>query len=312
MRATLDEPAVGDEALLAEVGDAVDALGRVGTAIDIDHRTQVVDERRTTTLREPEQRRDIHHGGEYRSGYHRNVSVAEGSGPRPMGSTSEIRWWWSVAAAIVLPLTRLLFRRRVMGAERLPSHGPGILAANHVSMLDGPIVCIPPWRRGRMVRFLAAAEYFDVPVVGWALRTVRQIPIRRGEQDIAALAEAIATIRAGAFAGVFPEGHVNHDPEGDLQRIRTGIARIALATGATVYPIGIWGTQHRFPRGGIRWARPLRPALTLAVGDPVRPPVEVAPGDQPRGEDVEDVTVAVAAALRAAVETARSDAEARS
>jgi 1-acyl-sn-glycerol-3-phosphate acyltransferase len=228
-----------------------------------------------------------------------------------MGSTSEITGWWRVAAAIVLPVARLLFRLRVLGAERLPADGPGIVAANHVSMFDGPMVCIPPWRRGRMVRFLSAAEYFEHPVLGRALRATRQIPIRRGASDAGALDEAIATIRAGALAGVFPEGRVNDRPTGELQRIRSGIARVALATGATVYPIGIWGTQHRLPRGGIRWALPLRPPLTFAVGDPIDPPARTGTGGEPSDDEIEAFLVRVRDRLTDAVKVARTEAEAR-
>lgn len=235
------------------------------------------------------------------------MSAQEGAGPKPMGSTSEITAWWRVAAAIVVPVTHLLFRLRVIGADRLPTRGPGIVVANHVSMLDGPTVCIPPWRRGRMVRFLVAAEYLRVPVVGWVLRTVRQIPIRRGASDGGALDEAIATIRAGALAGVFPEGTVNRDPEGALQRIRTGVARIALQTGAPVYPIGIWGTQARLPRGGVRWARPARPPLTFVVGEPIEPPA----GTEPTPEAIEEFVDRVRTGLEEAVARARRDVASR-
>ncbi|MEX0755299.1 MAG: lysophospholipid acyltransferase family protein [Actinomycetota bacterium] len=230
-----------------------------------------------------------------------------GPGTRPAPVGNEIDGWWRLGWLMVAPLTRLVFRLRILGAERIPATGAGIVAANHVSMLDGPVVCLAPYGRGRIVRFLSAAEFFRPRIVGWCLRKTRQIPIRRRQRDEHALDEAIRTVHAGVLAGIFPEGHVNRDPEGDLQRIRTGIARIALAAGAPVLPVGIWGTQARWPRGRLRLSRPVRPPLTLAVGEPIPPW-----GDPVDKDALEAFTARVRTGLESAVATARSDAESRS
>ncbi|MEX2274856.1 MAG: lysophospholipid acyltransferase family protein [Actinomycetota bacterium] len=217
----------------------------------------------------------------------------------------EIDGWWRIGRMIVVPATRLLFRLRFLGAERIPENGPAILAANHVSMLDGPTLCIAPYSRGRIVRSLVAAEFFDVAVIGWCLRRLRQIPIRRGRSDTGALDEAIATIRAGAIAGIFPEGSVNPDPD-HLQRVHTGVARIALASGAPVIPVGIWGTQWRWSKsGGIRSSL-LRHPLTFAFGEPLS-----ADGDPDDLESVAAFTRRVEEGIRAASASARADAEQR-
>jgi 1-acyl-sn-glycerol-3-phosphate acyltransferase len=170
------------------------------------------------------------------------------------------------------PLFRLLFRLRVTGARNIPSSGPGIVAGNHVSAIDGVFLgLITAERSRRMTRFLVAAEFFRKKRVGWGLRLYRNIPIRRGEGDTGALDEAIATIRGGAFAGIFPEGKVNPEPGRGLQRGRSGVGRIALATGAPVIPVGIWGTQDRWPQAGLHWRRPWRPIVAFAYGDPIQP-----------------------------------------
>jgi 1-acyl-sn-glycerol-3-phosphate acyltransferase len=65
--------------------------------------------------------------------------------------------------------------------------------------------------------------------------------------------------------------------EGDgrqLQRMRSGVARIAIPTGAPVVPVGIWGTQLRWPRNGLTFRRPFRPVLAFAYGPPVTPPAD--------------------------------------
>lgn len=181
---------------------------------------------------------------------------------------------------VVGPFLRLWFRVRHSGTRLVPARGPAILAANHVSSLDGVFLALVVGEgRRRMTRFLAAAEFFRSPWLGWALRLYGQIPIRRGEGDAGALDEAVRTIELGALACVFPEGKVNPDPEGELQRGRTGTARIALATGAPVVPVGIWGTQHRWPHRGLHLRRPIRRTVALSFGEPMEPRGDVGSAD---------------------------------
>jgi 1-acyl-sn-glycerol-3-phosphate acyltransferase len=183
----------------------------------------------------------------------------------------DLNAWWRVGVPLAVALERLLFRVRVAGIHHVPLGGPAILAFNHVSVLDGPCLAIETaWRRRRVTRFLVAAEMFRHPVNGWFLRTYRQIPIHRGAGDARALDDAIATIRRGAVAAIAPEGAVNPTP-GELQRVRTGVARLALPTGAPVIPVGIWGTHRRWPKDGPRWGRPVRPRLGIAFGDAIEP-----------------------------------------
>lgn len=185
----------------------------------------------------------------------------------------ELNPWWRAGLAVVSPIVHLVFRVRIEGFEHIPLRGPAILAFNHVSVLDGPVLAILVGRRlGRETRFLVAAEQFDRFLTGWILRRYDQIPIRRGAGDADALDVATETIRRGALAGIAPEGRVNDVGASDLQRVRSGIARIAIPTGAPIVPVGIWGTQERWPRGGVRWKRWWRrPRLGVAVGAPLLP-----------------------------------------
>ena len=194
----------------------------------------------------------------------------------------DLNVWWRLGVPVMVPIQRALFRVRVTGIHHVPFAGPAILAFVHISVMDGPCLAIEvAWRRRRAVRFLVAAEAFDVPVSGWFLRRYRQIPIRRGRSDTGALDEAIETIRRGALAAIAPEGAVNPTP-GELQRIRSGIARIALPTGAPVIPVGIWGAHRRWPKSGRHWGHPWRPRLGFAFGEPIEPK-----GDVSRPEDVD-------------------------
>ena len=202
------------------------------------------------------------------------------------GPGSELNGWWRAGLALVGPVLRLLFDLRWAGIERIPRAGQALLAANHVSSLDGVVLAyLVARRRNRPTRYLVAAEFFDRRFHGFWLRTFKQIPIRRGMGDSGALDEAIVTVRSGAVAGIFPEGTVNPDPDGAMLRGRTGVARIALAARAPVIPVGIWGTQMRWPRTGLRFRRPLRPTVALAFGPPVEPL-----GDPSSPDDVQAFT----------------------
>lgn len=214
---------------------------------------------------------------------------------------------WRIGVALVGFCWRVAFRTRAIGSDRIPRTGRAIVAANHVSALDGIVLAlVTAQRSGRMTRFLAAAEFFAKRRFGWALRLYRQVPVRRGERDVAALDEAIATIRAGALVGIFPEGRVNPADRAELQRGHTGAARIALATGAPVVPVGIWGTQSRWPKRGLTWRRPLRPTVAISYGDPLP-----ATGDPASREDVDGYTVVLMRAIGEQAAIARRLAEGR-
>ena len=186
--------------------------------------------------------------------------------------TSELTPWWSAGSWFTMLFLRAAFRVRVEGITNIPASGAAILAFNHVSVIDGPALAIEVARRRRREsRFLVASEVFGRFFFGWALRSFDQIPIRRGQGDAHALDEAIRTVEAGAIAAIAPEGRVNDDPELGLQRARRGVARLALPTGAPVIPVGLWGSQVRWPKAGLRFGQPWRPTLAFVFGEPIAP-----------------------------------------
>lgn len=223
-----------------------------------------------------------------------------------MARRGDLSGWWLFGIAVVGFFSRVLFRLRVEGADRVPSSGSAIVAGNHVSALDGVALALATGSRGRrMTRFLVAAEFFRKLWCGWALRLYRQIPIRRGERDQGALDVAIETIRGGALAGIFPEGTVNPEPGAGLMRGRRGAARIALATDAPVVPVGIWGTQARWPKLGLHLRRPWRPVVAISYGEPIPPK-----GDAGSAADVQAFADVIIDAIAAQSERARELAEA--
>jgi len=213
----------------------------------------------------------------------------------------DLSGWWVFGIAVVGFFCRILFRTRIEGVDRIPSSGSAIVAGNHVSALDGVMLALVTGSRGgRMTRFLVAAEFFHKLWCGWALRLYRQIPLRRGQRDQGALHDAIETIRGGALAGIFPEGTVNAEPGAGLLRGRKGAARIALATDAPVVPVGIWGTQARWPKPGLHVRRPWRPVVAIAYGEPIVPK-----GDPGSTDDVQAFTDVIMDAVAAQAERAR-------
>lgn len=187
-------------------------------------------------------------------------------------TSGELNRWWRFGLVAVTPIVHTLFRVRVAGIEHVPARGPAIVAFNHVSALDGPALATELSRRTRRAtRFMVAAEFFAKPFFGWVLRIFDQIPVRRGQGDAHALDEALRTLREGSLLAIAPEGAVNEDPFGDLLRIRSGFARLALPTGVPIVPVGLWGTQRRWPRSGINWGPPWRPRLAIVFGPPILP-----------------------------------------
>jgi 1-acyl-sn-glycerol-3-phosphate acyltransferase len=195
-------------------------------------------------------------------------------------------------------LLRVTHRVRFVGTENIPLQGPALLASNHVSPLDPIAIALAAAKQGRTVRYLTAAEAFRIPVIGWGLQRFGQIPLHRGARDRAALENTLSVIRAGALAGIFPEGGLGDGP--DLRPARRGMARIALATGAPVIPAGVWGFQVRWPRGGIRWRLPIRPIGITVVGSPIP-----SRGDPDSQEDVTALTEGVMSSVARLLERAR-------
>lgn len=162
---------------------------------------------------------------------------------------------------------RLLFHVRYVDGHKVPMDGPAIIAPNHISPLDPIVIALYPASRGRKTRFLSGTEFFAMRWVGKGLRALDQIPIRRGANDLEALEAVVQVAKAGGLVGLFPEGKINNSP--DLLRGRRGAARIAVASGAPLLPVGIWGPQVRYPGGGWKFRRPWRPNVVVVFGEPM-------------------------------------------
>jgi len=215
-------------------------------------------------------------------------------------SGEEMDAWWRFGRATVGSLCRAAFRFRASGLENIPSRGGAVLASNHVSVLDPIAVAVSlVTMSGRPVRYLALSEVFEIPVIGWAVRRVGQIPVRRGAGEWRTIEEAAAAVRGGSLVGVSAEGTVGDGRA--MLPLQKGSARIALAAGGPVIPVGVWGTQERWPKTGPTFGLPLRPTVTVHFG----PPIE-SQGDPRSRQDVRALTDRIADGIGAALSRART------
>ncbi len=158
-------------------------------------------------------------------------------------------------------LTHLVCRYRVSGRERVPLSGPLLVAANHLSWYDPIILALVLPRR---VWFFAKIEVFRWPIVGWLCRLTGQIPVHRGEGDRAALEKALAYLREGKALIVFPEGTVERQEQ--MIAAHTGMAMLAVRSGATILPVGHTGTRRI-----LRSLRSWFPPVAIHIGEPLVP-----------------------------------------
>jgi 1-acyl-sn-glycerol-3-phosphate acyltransferase len=145
----------------------------------------------------------------------------------------------------------ILFRPKVKGLRNVPGSGPVIIASNHLSFSDSifmPLV-VP-----RKVTFLAKSEYFTSPGPKGFLKKLTfialgQVPVDRsgGRRSEAALIAGLKVLADGKCLGIYPEG--TRSPDGRLYKGRSGIARLAIDSGAPIIPVAMFNTEKIQPTG---------------------------------------------------------------
>jgi 1-acyl-sn-glycerol-3-phosphate acyltransferase len=161
----------------------------------------------------------------------------------------------SLLKLIGRPLFRVLFSLEYHGLENVPESGAVILAGNHPSYLDPLLVGMPI---KRVILFMAWDALFKVPVLGWFVRSLGSFPvdIRRGRGE-AAYRQALDVLKGGHALGIFPEGQ--RSEQGPMGELRTGVARLAIESGAPIVPITIGGASRAWPK----WKLLPRPAKII-------------------------------------------------
>ena len=170
--------------------------------------------------------------------------------------------------AFLTPFLMILFRPKVKGLRNVPATGPLIIASNHLSFSDSifmPLV-VP-----RKVTFLAKSEYFTSPGLKGFIKKITfialgQVPIDRsgGKRSEAALLTGLRLLKENHCIGIYPEG--TRSPDGRLYKGRTGIARMAIESGAPIIPVAMFNTAEIQPTGQVV---PKVRRVEMVFGEPI-------------------------------------------
>jgi 1-acyl-sn-glycerol-3-phosphate acyltransferase len=177
---------------------------------------------------------------------------------------------FQLSRPVLKALFRLIFyilgRVKTIGKENIPYGQPYVVAINHISIYDPPLIAAF-WPE--VLEIVGAADVFDKPGQGQLLKTYGVIPVHRGEYDRALFKRIVAVINAGHPLLIAPEGGRSHVPA--MRRALPGIAYIIEQTGVPVIPVGLVGTTEDF------WQRATRgekPWLEIRIGTPITlPPI---------------------------------------
>lgn len=221
----------------------------------------------------------------------------------------DAKYWWSrsggdrrgfwllVVAAFLKTFLWLVYRRTWSGMRHVPMTGGVILACNHISQADPLAVAHFVYNTGRNPSFLAKDGVFKVPVAGKLIKWTGQIPVYRGGADaIKSLDAALERVNAGGSVIFYPEGTTSKQPEHWPMKGRTGVARLALETGAPVVPMVVWGPQRVFDPVRKKFRFGLRNPATVVAGEPVD--LSTWRGAEPTTETLSAMTDAIMIRIR--------------
>ncbi|MDD5686800.1 MAG: lysophospholipid acyltransferase family protein [Elusimicrobia bacterium] len=149
----------------------------------------------------------------------------------------------------------IIYLREVTGLENLPGSGSYILAANHQSYADPPLVgsCIR-----KPIHYIAKKELFNIPVFGWCIKKMNAFPVDRGNTDIGALKNALKILGNGDSLLVFPEG-TRYKP-GKIRKLKNGAAMLAVASNSPVIPVAVMNSDKlpSFSKLKVKFGIPMR------------------------------------------------------
>jgi 1-acyl-sn-glycerol-3-phosphate acyltransferase len=193
--------------------------------------------------------------------------------------------FYDVAKVVVSGIFHTIFRVRVIGAEKVPKDGPLIVAANHISNLDPPLlgVALP-----RPVSYMAKKELFAIPILKAIIPRLNAFPVDREAGGTAAIRASLRLLKEGRAVGIFPEGGRNLTGANEE---KAGAAFLAAASGAPVVPAAIVGTRKLRPFG----------RATVIFGDPIH----VVRNRQSDGGDLEKGAAKIMQRIRALEESNR-------
>ena len=190
--------------------------------------------------------------------------------------------WYRFVKIIFSVLFRIILRLKIIGRENIPMEGPVVIASNHMSLLDPPVVGTAS---SRPVNFMAKSELF-VPVLGALYSSLGAFPVHRGAADSHAIKHALLLLKNKQVLGIFPEGH--RMPEGHLGKAAPGALAIAIKGKATVVPTAIIGSDRKH-------RKTVWPKVTVVFGKPLS--MENQDGNKVKVEELSERLMAQIAAM---------------
>jgi 1-acyl-sn-glycerol-3-phosphate acyltransferase len=246
--------------------------------------------------------------------------VAQGHDARPPGRA--MRLWrklaiwvlyarrdrgfgYGFAIDVLWPVLMAVARWDFRGGRHVPPTGGALIAANHLTHVDPIVLVAYGMAQGRVPRFLAMKELWAMRIVGSPLRGGRHIPVDRKASGIEAYRAAVDAVKRGELVVVYPEGGFAYHSDGWPRKAHTGIARMALATGAPVIPVAQWGSNHLLPPTAKRPVLVPRATLRVLAGDPVD--LSDLVGKQGRRSALQEATDRIMDAVTALLEELRGE-----
>lgn len=197
------------------------------------------------------------------------MSVLPGPGAEQAVASLDVELLYAgVKAVAKATFSALDWRVYLEHAKGVPATGAAVLVANHLSWVDPVLLGYAADVHRRNIRFLTMSELWESRWAGRALDRMRHIPVHPGEQRKHTTARAAALLREGELVAVFPEGGIR--PAFSPTHARPGAAQMALASGAPIVPVGVWGGQYALPP--VPRTRPRRHVAVVAcVGEALSP-----------------------------------------
>jgi 1-acyl-sn-glycerol-3-phosphate acyltransferase len=162
------------------------------------------------------------------------------------------------------------FRGEVIGTENFPADGPFLIASNHASHLDPPVVgCLV----GRQMRFFGRKSLWNNRLLGWWLDQVESIPVERDSGDVGAIKRVLQALKDNRVVVLFPEG--TRSPDGLLHKPKPGVGLMACKSGVPVVPCRIYGAFEAFSKGSAL------PRLGTPISVVFGPPIPARDYDDP-------------------------------
>ena len=215
-------------------------------------------------------------------------------------------WAFNLAVPIVKPTLLAATRRTWIDGEKVPATGGCVVVFNHISHIDPLLAAHFLYDHGRLPRYLAKSGLFRNRFLGRFLRDAGQIPVERLSRNaIGAFDAAVQAVQQGECVVVYPEGTLTRDPGLWPMVGKTGAARIALATGAPVVPVGQWGAHEVLPPYTVRPRLVPRRRVVMKAGDPVD--LSDLVGKARSNAVINEATSRIMAALVAIVEELRGE-----